>query len=129
MTKINSLNAKGLLLKYVAKIILSSVLSVIILNSLFSVVFLKLDLDLSLCKYIGIAIVFISALIISYISTGGFKNNILPLSLISVLPFLLFIIINFSIGRGDIKIMMIKIVVTAVSALISSLLRLKKLKG
>lgn len=125
MPKINSTNAKGLIIKYLLKIIFSTVLSVLMFNSVFSLIILKLDIDLNFCKYMGIAVCLLTSLIVSYISVGGFKNNILPLSFISVFPFLLFVVVNFCVNGNDVAMIIIKIVVILASAFISSLLRIK----
>ncbi|MGN1328436.1 MAG: hypothetical protein ACI4V4_01920 [Eubacterium sp.] len=125
MPKINSANAKGLIIKYLLKIIATTVLSVLMFNSVFSLLILKCDIDLNVCKYVGIAICLLTALIVSYISIGGFKNNILPLSFISVFPFLLFVIVNFCVHGGDATMIFIKIIVILAAAFISSLLRIK----
>lgn len=125
MPKINSTNAKSLIIKYLLKIFVSTVVSVLVLNSVFTVVILKLDIDLNICKYAGIVICLITSLIVSYISISGFKNNILPLSFISIIPFLIFVVVNFCFHGGDAAIIIIKIVVILASAFISSLLRIK----
>lgn len=109
MPKITTNNAGGILVKYAVKIILSSVLSILILNALCSFAVLKLDLDLSVLQYLGAAICVISGLIISSISLTGFKNNYLVLSIISVLPLLIYTIINFCINRTDTVFIIIKI--------------------
>ncbi|MDE5984727.1 MAG: hypothetical protein K2H13_05685, partial [Eubacterium sp.] len=101
MPKITTNNAGGLLVKYAVKIVISSVLSILVLNSLCSFVVLKFDIDLAVLQYAGTAICVISALIITFISLSGFKNNFLILSMISVLPLLIYTIVNFCINKTD----------------------------
>lgn len=128
MPKINSTNAKSLIIKFIVKIVFSTVLSVLVFTSLFSAIVLKLDIDIDITKYLGIVICPLTGFITSYISVGGFKNNLFPLSLISVFPFILFVIINFCVHGGSIWIIIAKIILIIAAALISSLLRLKKKK-
>lgn len=125
MPKINTTNAKGLIIKYLLKITASTVVSVLIFNSVFSLAILKFDIALNICKYVGIAICLFTSLTVSYFSVGGFRNNILALSFISVFPFLVFVVVNFCIHGGDTTIIIIKIIVIVAAAFISSLLRLK----
>lgn len=109
MPKITTNNAGGLLAKYAVKIILSSLLSILILNALCSFLVLKFDFDLSVLQYLGTAICIISGLIISSISLTGFKNNYLVLAMISVLPLLIYTIINFCINQTDTVFIIIKV--------------------
>lgn len=99
MPKITTSNTKGLFIAYLIKIILSTVISLFIFSSIFSFVTLKLDLDLKVIEYFSVAICAISSLIISYISISGFKNNYLILSVISVMPLVIFSIINFCVNK------------------------------
>lgn len=99
MPKITTSNTKGLFIAYLIKIILSTVLSLFIFSSIFSFVTLKFDLDLKVIEYFSVAICAISSLIISYISISGFKNNYLLLSVISVMPLVIFSIINFCVNK------------------------------
>lgn len=128
MPKINSTNAKELIIKFIVKVILSTTVSIVVLNSLFSFLLLKLDIDLNFSKYIGVFICLLTAIIVSYISVGGFKNNLLFLSIISVLPLLILVITNFCINNGEAVFVIIKIAVVLISSVISSFLRLKSRK-
>lgn len=123
MPKINSSNMNGLLIKYALKIILSSVLSVLLLNTLCSFAVLKFDLNLEVLRYAGAAICIISAFIISFISISGFKNNYLVLSMISVLPLMIYTIINFCFNKSDAVFIIIKIAGIIIAAFIVSLVK------
>lgn len=118
MPKITSSNTKNLFISYLLKIILSSVVTVFLFSSLFSFITLKLDLDLKVLEYFAVAICSISAIIISYISISGFKNNFLILSVISVMPLSIFSIINFCVnGQGSFAFEIVKIAVIFVFAM------------
>lgn len=124
MPKISATNSKNLFILYFIKIFASGVLSVLILDALSSVIILKLDLSLQTAEYISIAIVLITALFTSFISIGGFKNNYLLMSLISVLPLAIFVFINFLINKSGSGIFIIKLagifICSALVALIKS---------
>lgn len=128
MPKIKS-NAGGIIAKYAVKVILSTAASVLLLCGVMSFILLKLDIDLNAAKYISVGICFISALTVSYFSLGGFKNNMLPLSLLSVVPLLLLSIINFCINKGDGVIIAVKAVLIIAAAVLSSFMRIKKSRG
>ncbi|MDE6767426.1 MAG: hypothetical protein K2J35_04450 [Eubacterium sp.] len=126
MPKITTNNAGGLLVKYAVKIVISSVLSILVLNSLCSFVVLKFDIDLAVLQYAGTAICVISALIITFISLSGFKNNFLILSMISVLPLLIYTIVNFCINKTDAVFIIIKIAGIVICAFVVSILKSSK---
>lgn len=109
MPKISATNSKGLFISYFIKIILSTVISIIVINAFASVLFLKMDISLSASKYVGIAAAVITSITVSFISTTGFKNNFLLLSIISVIPFALFIFINMLANHTDSTIGIIKL--------------------
>lgn len=123
MPKITAGNAKGLLIKYAIKIVVSTILSILLLNMACSLIILKLDLNLNILQYVGAGICIISAIIISFVCTSGFKNNYLILSMISVLPLLIFTVINFCFNGSGAAVIIIKISGILISAFIVSLIR------
>ncbi|MGN1201982.1 MAG: hypothetical protein ACI4RF_01695 [Eubacterium sp.] len=123
MPKITSGNIKGLLIKFAVKIAFSSVLSILVLSSAFSFIVLKLDFDLNILQYIGTAICIISAFLISFISTTGFKNNFLMLSMISVLPLLIYTVVNFCFNKTSAVFIIIKLAGIIISALAVSIIK------
>lgn len=126
MPKISATNSKGLFITYFIKIALSTAVSVIAINSIASVVFLKFDINLSASKYVGIAVAIITSLIVSIISTTGFKNNFLLMSIISVIPFALFIFINMLANHTDSTIGIIKLLCVFVCAVAVSFVKSAK---
>lgn len=123
MPKITSSNTKPLFIKYVIKIILSTLLSVFVLSSLTSFIVLKTDISLDILPYTAAAITILSSIIIALISITGFKNNYLPLSLISILPLLIFTIVNFFFNKTNSILILIKIVGIILSAIIVALIK------
>lgn len=126
MPKISATNSKGLFITYFIKIALSTVLSIAVINSAVSLIFLKMDIDLSSGKYVGIAAAVITSVIVSLISTTGFKNNFLLLSAISVIPLALFIFVNMLINHTDSTICIIKLVCVFASAITVSFIKSAK---
>lgn len=123
MPKISATNSKGLFLTYFIKIAISSIASVLLFNLVFSAIVLKLDLDLSVAGYISIAVCLLSAIIISFVSISGFKNNFLLLSVISVVPFAVFVFINFLVNKSNSIYFIIKLALIFVSAIIIALIK------
>lgn len=123
MPKISATNSKGLFLTYFIKIAISSIASVLLFNLVSSAIVLKLDFDLSVAGYISIAVCLLSSIIISFVSISGFKNNFLLLSVISVVPFAVFVFINFLVNKSNSIYFIIKLVLIFVSAIIIALIK------
>lgn len=123
MPKISATNSKGLFLTYFIKIAISSIASILLFNAISSAIVLKLDLDLSVAGYISIAVCLLSSIIISFVSISGFKNNFLLLSVISVVPFAVFVFINFLVNKSNSIYFIIKLALIFVSAIIIALIK------
>lgn len=123
MPKISATNSKGLFLTYFIKIAISSIASVLLFNLVSSAIVLKLDLDLSAAGYISIAVCLLSSIIISFVSISGFKNNFLLLSVISVVPFAVFVFINFLVNKSNSIYFIIKLALIFLSAIIIALIK------
>lgn len=123
MPKISATNSKELFLTYFIKIAISSIVSVLLFNLVSSAIVLKLDLDLSVSGYISIAVCLLSSIIISFVSISGFKNNFLLLSVISVVPFAVFVFINFLVNKSNSIYFIIKLALIFVSAIIIALIK------
>lgn len=126
MPKISASNIKGLLINYTIRIVLTTVLSILAQSMLFSFIALQFDIDLSLLKYFGVVITILSSIIISYVSTIGFKNNVLLLSIISVMPLLLISIINFAVNKGSAPVILIKIFGIILCSILVSVIKVSK---
>lgn len=95
MPKISSLNAKSVIIKFISKSLILTVASIILMSGAFSFIILKLDLDLSYCKYAGYLICALTSFIVPFICLKPFKKNILFLSFASIIPSVLFSLVNF----------------------------------
>ncbi len=123
MPKISATSSKGLFITYFIKIVISSIASVMLFNSISSAIILKLDLDLSVAGYVSIAVCLLSSIIISITSISGFKNNFLLLSVISVVPFALFVFINFLVNKSNSIYFIIKLALIFAVAIIVALIK------
>ena len=94
MPKISSTENKANIIKFCLKCVIMTFLSVLLLSIISSFLFLKLDLDLSYATYFAYAIVSLTSFITSIISLISIKHNYILVSLISGIPFLMFIVIN-----------------------------------
>ncbi len=123
MPKISATSSKGLFITYFIKIVISSIASVMLFNSISSAIILKLDLDLSVAGYVSIAVCLLSSIIISITSISGFKNNFLLLSVISVVPFAIFVFINFLVNKSNSIYFIIKLALIFAVAIIVALIK------
>lgn len=111
MPKINFINSKGLLVKYIIKIIVTTVFSLSILSSLLSYIIYKTDLDIDILQYISVIVCGFSAVFISYFSVSSFKNNGALMGIISCCPLIVFSIINLIINKSSLLVFFIKIII------------------
>ena len=95
MPKISSLNVKSVIVKFIVKSLALTTTSIILISSVASFIIFKLDLDLSYCKYAGYLISALTSFIVPFICLKPFKNNILFLSFLSIIPLVLFTLANF----------------------------------
>lgn len=126
MLKISSSNVKGIIIKYIFKIIISSVLSVLIFSSISSFIILKLDLPLEYAEYFSIGVCALSSIVISYISIIGAKYNKLALALISITPLLMFSVINFCVKGDNFIVLTVKIILIVLSAFFVTYIKIRK---
>lgn len=126
MPKINAGDTKKLLIKYLLKVIITSTVTITGLTAVFSLIIFKADIDLSAAEYFSVVAIVIASFIVSYFCISDFKNNLLIMSLISVMPLCIYSIINMCVFSNNSVITLIKIVLILVIALISSLIKSKR---
>lgn len=90
----------NILLKFIIKSVLSSFISVALLSYCASYIVYKYDLDLSILNTISIIICSLSSIIISFVSTLGFKNNGLLMGILSIIPLFLYTCFTFAFGEN-----------------------------
>lgn len=126
--KVNMIGSKSVFIKYVAKILLLSVIAIIILSSLFSVVLLKFDLNLDFAVYMSIIIVGISAITVSYFSVSSFSNNGAVWGMFSVFPLCIYSLINTAIYTNNWLVLAVKIALMIVLSAFFGNLSIKRRK-
>ncbi|MCH5317768.1 MAG: TIGR04086 family membrane protein [Eubacterium sp.] len=126
--KINSSNAKGLLIKFVIKSVILTVISVLLFSVIFSFIVYKADLDLKYLEYLSFFVCAISAVITAYFSVKSFKNNGFVMGILSCLPLVLYSFINLLINGNNIIYFLIKLLIILLFGGIFGLLSTKKSK-
>lgn len=128
MKKINSSMDKKIMIGFFIKSVLLCVVLTAALSAIISLIVYKLDLDTAYLNYFSIAVVILSAAGVSYISTHSFKNNGFLVGAISVLPLIIFSVVNIAVNKTNIIIFAIKIVLTIIVAGIFGVLSVKNNK-
>ena len=126
--KINSSNANGLLIKFVIKSVLLTVVSVLFFSSIFSFIVYKADLDLKYLEYLSFGVCAFSAIITAYFSVKSFKNNGLVMGILSCLPLIIYSFINLLANGNNIMYFLIKLLIILLFGGIFGLLSTKKSK-
>ena len=126
--KISSSNAKGLLIKFVIKSVILTVISVLFFSVIFSFIVYKADLDLKYLEYLSFFVCAISAVITAYFSVKSFKNNGFVMGILSCLPLVLYSFINLLINGNNIIYFLIKLLIILLFSGIFGLLSTKKSK-
>ncbi len=109
MSKVNLIGSKTLFIKFVIKVIILSIADILLFSSIFSFILLKLDLNIELSKYLSIFIIALSSIIVSYFSVYSFSNNGAVLGIISVLPLIIYSLINCLVFNNDWLIFAVKL--------------------
>lgn len=128
MKKISSSGANGLLIKFIVKSVLFTIVTVSIFSLLISFAFNKLDLDLKYLEYASYAVNILSAVIISYLCTKSFKNNGFLMGMLSSVPLIIYSFVNLIINGNNIIHFLIKLAVVLLLSGIFGYLSTKKQK-
>lgn len=124
MPKISSTANKSLFIKFAVKSILSTVILILALSALSSLIILKLDIDMKYEQYFAYIICALTSFVTSYISLSDFKNNYLLVSVISILPLILFSFVNGVINKTSFLLILAKIGIEILSALLSAVTKI-----
>lgn len=128
MKKISSSGANGLLIKFIIKTVLITIISVSIFSLLISFAFSKLDLDLKYLEYASYAANILSAIIVSYLCTKSFKNNGFIMGMLSSVPLIIYSFINLIMNGNNIIHFLIKLALVLLLSGISGYISTKKQK-
>lgn len=110
MKKYSSKNTNSLIITYIIKSILSSIICIFCFTFLSSEIIYKLDIDLNSANYFAIAIVSLTAFLVSIISVYKIKNNGAVMGLLAEIPLLFYMIINAVFYDNSLIFTLIKIV-------------------
>lgn len=113
MKKLSSTKTDKLLISFAIRVILSSIASIIFFSLISSKLILVFDIDVENAKIFSLIICIITALIVSFISTYGFKNNGALLGIISELPLIFYSLVNTIFHNHNIILLLIKIIIIA----------------
>lgn len=116
----------SVLIRFFIKSILLSILSIVFTSCLSSLIVLKLDLDLSFCKYISIVIVFISSILVSFVSTFKLKNSGGLMGIISCIPLFFYEIFTLIFGDNSLLFFVIKLLIIFCTSFIIGAASVKK---
>lgn len=125
MKKTNTKTNK-LLLTYVIKAVLLSIISILIFSFISSEILYKLDLSLDNINVITIIICAFSSLIVSYFSLSGIKNNGILMGVISEIPLIFYSLINMIFCENSFAYFLIKTVIMLLIGAFIGVIRTKK---
>lgn len=119
MQKIATSKADKILIFYILRVILSTIISILALSFVSSRIIYKLDLDLNSAKISGIVICSLCAVIISYVSVLTLKSNGLIMGAVSTIPLVFYSCVNTIFTNHNYVILAIKlIIILLISALV-----------
>lgn len=129
MKNLSTQKTNKLLIFFVLKIIVSSILSIMIYSFIFSKITYSLDLSLDYYHIFGVIISALSAMTISLISITGIKNNGLMMGIVSEIPLGFYILVNAIFNNHNIALLFIKLIlIFLIGALIGIIKTSKKKK-
>lgn len=128
MKKISSSGANGLLVKFIVKSVLFTIIALSFFSLLISFVFNKLDLDLKYLEYASYAVNTLTAIPVSYLCTKSFKNNGFLMGMLSTLPLIIYSFVNLIINGNNIIHFVIKLAVVLIISGIFGYFATKKQK-
>ena len=126
MKKVNASSTDKLLLKFIIKVVLSSIISILLLSYLFSQLVYKLDLDVETNGILSVFIVLIGSSVIAFISVLSIKNNGALMGIISELPLLFYSILNMIFNDNSAVLLIIKIAIALFCGALFGILATKK---
>lgn len=94
MKNYSTKSTNKLLVKFVIKSVISTVLSLFCLTFLASEIIFKADIDLSKLSIVSLFVVGFSSIIISFISVYGIKNSGLLFGIMSEIPLIFYMLVN-----------------------------------
>lgn len=94
MKKFSTKSTNKLLISFILKSVISTIISILLFTFLSSEIMYKLDIDLNKISYISLIIVGLSSFFISIISVSKIKNSGIIFGIFSQLPLVFYMFIN-----------------------------------
>lgn len=128
MKKYSSKNTNSIIIAYIIKSIISSIICIFCFTFLSSEIIYKFDVDLNSANYFAIAIVSITAFLVSIISVYKIKNNGAIMGILAEIPLLFYMIINAIFNNHSLIFTFIKIILVVLFGILGGIIASKKSK-
>lgn len=128
MKNISSGKTNKLLILFVIKAVLSTIISIVLFSLVSSKIILAFDISVDSAKIFSPAICVLTAAVVSFISVKGFKNNGALLGVICQLPLIFYSLINTIFNNHNFLLLIIKIVLIALVGAFIGIITVNKSK-
>ena len=126
MKKFSASGSDRLIVLFVIKAVVTTIVCVLLLSALASEILLKLDISVSYKHIISVIICLITAALSAFISTSGFKNNGALFGIIAQIPLIFYSLVNTIFGNNTLVFFLIKFAVIALTGALFGAVRVKK---
>ena len=126
MKKISSSLSDRLIIKFVLKSALLSVLSVFVFSFIASEIYCKLDVGTQKINVISVIVYALSSLIVTFFSVSGFKNNGALIGVLSQAFLVLFSLINLIFNENTLLLFGVKLLISVAAGVFVGILRVRK---
>ncbi|MBQ9532197.1 MAG: TIGR04086 family membrane protein [Eubacterium sp.] len=126
MKKYSTSSTERLLIKYVLKVVLTSLITILLFTYFFSQTVYKLDLDLESNSIFSVFIVLICSSLTAYISVLSIKNNGALMGVIAQIPLIFYSVINLIFNDNSFILFLIKLAISLFCGALFGILASKK---
>ena len=128
MKKIKSVKSSNVIISYLLKVVISSILSLALITLAFSVAAVKLDWGQEAADIITVIISFLCAVIVGLLSLTGVKNNLVVLGILSELPLVFYSLVNLVFYENSVAYFAIKTCLMLLTGAVCGIIRTKRAK-
>lgn len=118
--------SNNLLLKYILKVVITTILAILLFTYFFSKISYMLDLDMKYNSILSVIICALCAAITSYVAVYGIKNNGLLLGAVAQVPLLFYSLLNVIFNENTLVLFLIKAFIVICVGMLMGLLANKK---
>lgn len=126
MKKVSSSLSDKLIIKFVIKSAVLSVLSVVLLSFIASEIYCRLDVGTQKINVISVIVYALSAVIVSFFSVSGFKNNGALIGIISQAFLILYSLINLIFNSNTLLLFGVKLLISLAFGAAVGMFRVRK---